>query len=55
METSTYGARADYVRLWRNPSESGTKKLGKKRTSRMLKDRRVSTTPSQGADTHQKM
>lgn len=48
METSTYGARTDYVRLWRNPSESRNRDLGKKRTSRMLKDRRVSTTPSEG-------
>lgn len=57
METSTYGARTDHVRLWRSPSESGNRELssGKKRTSRMLKDRRVSTTPSQGSDTHQKM
>lgn len=55
METSTYKARTDYVRLWRNPSESGNRDLGKKRTSRMLKDRRVSTTPSEGIDTHQKM
>lgn len=55
METSTYKARTDYVRLWRNPSESGNRDLGKKRTSQMLKDRRVSTTPSEGIDTHQKM
>lgn len=50
-------ARTDYVRLWRSPSESGNRELslGEKRTSRMLKDRRVSTTPSQGSDIHQKM